>query len=175
MDGVIQTQRLIIRELALTDAKAFYQLNSDLDVLKYTGDLPFESIDHARDFLKNYTAYKQYGYGRWAVVLKDSNRFIGWCGLKYNEDNLVDLGFRFFKSFWSKGYATESALACLHYGFNDLGIHEIIGRSATDNKASIRVLEKLGMLFWKHHPCKGINDAVYYKITKQQFEEKKND
>lgn len=169
MTKIIETKRLILRELQVSDSEQFFKLNSNPEVLKFTGDQPFSSISDAEFFLKNYTDYKINGFGRWAVISKESSEFIGWCGLKLNEENLVDLGFRFFQKEWGRGYATESAKASLNVGFNNLKIEEIIGRVATDNKTSIGVLEKLGMSFWKNDNCNGIENAVYYKMNKTQY------
>ena len=170
MKRITETKRLILRELTVADALHFFQLNSNPDVLRYTGDVPFKSISEAGNFLENYREYENNGYGRWAVISKDSGVFLGWCGLKLNEENWVDLGYRFFQEEWGKGYATESAAASLDYGFNHLNIKEIIGRSDMRNLASIRVLEKLGMHFWKKDKCPGIENTVYYRITKAQYQ-----
>ncbi|WP_417799884.1 GNAT family N-acetyltransferase [Tenacibaculum sp.] len=169
MKKIIESDRLLLRELDISDSEDFYNLNSDPEVLQYTGDNSFSSISDAELFLKNYNDYKINGFGRWAVISKESNDFLGWCGLKLNDEKLIDLGFRFFKSQWGKGYATESAKASLDYGFNNLKIDEIIGRASIDNKASVRVLEKLKMNFWKNDSCKGIENSVYYKINKTQY------
>ncbi len=169
MKTIIETSRLILREFLLEDAQNMFALNQDFDVIKYTGDGAFESVDSAREFLSKYNHYQQHGFGRWPVITKQDNRFIGWCGLKKNEEDFVDIGFRFFKKDWNKGYATESAKACLDYGFSILKLEEIIGRAAKANVASIRVLEKLGMQYWKDDACNGISDAVYYKIDKSDY------
>ncbi len=167
--SIIETPRLILREFTLDDAYKIWELNSDQEVIKYTGDPPFESVEKAREFLLNYKDYKKNGCGRWAVITKSSDSFIGWCGLKLNEQNLIDIGFRFFRREWNKGYATEAAYACLEYGFMDLNLKEIIGRVATENISSIKVLEKLSMVFWKRDSCKGIDNSLYYRITKEQY------
>lgn len=169
MKTIIETERLILRELTVSDSEQFFRLNSNPEVLKYTGDSPFLSSSEAEVFLKNYSDYKTNGFGRWAVMAKESNEFLGWCGLKLNEENLIDLGFRFFQKEWGKGYATESAIASLEYGFCHLNINEIIGRAAIENRASVRVLEKLKMNFWKHDNCKGIKNSVYYKMNKKAY------
>lgn len=169
MNSIIETERLLLREFCQTDASGLFELNSDPEVVRHTGDLPFSSISDAGDFIKAYNDYKKNGFGRWAVVVKDSDKFVGWCGLKLNEEAFVDIGFRFFQNEWGKGYATESALACLNYGFKHLNMDEIIGRASFENKASIRVLEKLGMTFWKTDDCKGIENSVYYKLTKTHY------
>jgi RimJ/RimL family protein N-acetyltransferase len=169
VNPLIETPRLILREFTVDDAYKIWELNSDPEVIKYTGDPPFETVENARDFLNNYKDYENIGFGRWAVIKKDSNDFLGWCGLKLNEQNLIDLGFRFFRREWNKGYATESAKACLEYGFMELNIKEIIGRVAIKNTASIKVLEKLTMEYWKNDSCKGIENSLYYKISKEQY------
>lgn len=166
---ITKTNRLILRELTPDDAEDFYNLNADPEVMKYTGDAAFTSIEESRVFLENYSDYRKNGYGRWAVLLRENNEFLGWCGLKLNEENLVDLGYRFFRKHWGKGFATESAKAALEFGFEKLQLDEIIGRSAKANTASIKVLEKLKMQFWKEDDCKGISDSVYYRIKKSEW------
>jgi RimJ/RimL family protein N-acetyltransferase len=166
MKRIIETDRLILRELNRNDSLSFYNLNSDSEILKFTGDKPFSSVSEAEKFLINYSDYNKNGFGRWAVILKETNCFIGWCGLKLNEENLIDIGFRFFKKEWGKGYATESAKACIVYGFNHLNLNEIIGRASKDNISSIKVLEKINMMFWKLGSFEGVEDSVYYKICK---------
>ena len=169
MQKLFETDRLKFCKFSETDAEAFYLLNSDEEVMRYTGDVAFESIEASRAFLFNYDPYSITGFGRWTVLLKSTNTIIGWCGLKRLEDGTVDLGYRFFKEYWNNGYATEAAKACLKEGFNVYGLDEIIGRTAKKNLGSIRVLEKIGMTFFKEAPCEGIENSVYYKITKQNF------
>ncbi|WP_297797165.1 GNAT family N-acetyltransferase [uncultured Eudoraea sp.] len=169
---ITETPRLLLREFIPDDAENIWELNSDPEVMKYTGDPPFESVKMAREFLLNYQDYDNNGFGRWAVITKASHSFIGWCGLKLNEQNLVDIGFRFFRREWNKGYATEAASACLEYGFVELNLTEIIGRVARQNAASIKVLEKLSMDYWKKDNCKGIEDSLYYRLTKEQYLQK---
>lgn len=163
---IAETERLILRELHPDDAEHFFELNNDPEVLKYTGDVAFESIEEAREFLKNYSHYSEHGFGRWAVVRKEDDVFLGWCGLKLNEEGYVDIGFRFFQKYWGNGYTTEASEKSLELGFNIFGLTEIIGRAANENKASFRVLEKIGMGFFKRGECLGIEDASYFKIER---------
>ncbi|SFN61264.1 Protein N-acetyltransferase, RimJ/RimL family [Paenimyroides ummariense] len=150
MKFIIETERLFLREFILDDAEKFYQLNLNPNVIRYTGNAAFKSINEAKSFLENYNDYKANGYGRWAAINKNNNEFLGWCGLKYGElENETDIGFRFFEEEWNKGYATESAVACLEYGFEVLKLNRIIGRAMEENKASIKVLEKIGLQFEK--------------------------
>lgn len=168
-DFVISTPRLDLRPFLPEDAEAFYHMNLDKEVMRYTGDEAFSSPIEARIFIENYDAYLKWGYGRWAVVEKSSTDFIGFCGFKINEENLVDLGFRFIRSRWNQGYATEAADACLNYGFEVLDMKEIVGRADRSNLASIRVLEKIGMSYWKLGSCGGIPNAAYFRISRDDF------
>lgn len=165
----IETNRLMLREFQEVDAPAFYALNSYPDVLKYTGDLPFQSLQETRDFISNYDHYKNYGFGRWAVLLKESEECVGWCGLKFNEEKTVDLGFRLLPQHWNKGYASEAALKCLEIGFKYYHLKEIVGRADKNNGASHRVLEKIGMKLKGKGMCDGIPDALFYSIDSSSF------
>jgi RimJ/RimL family protein N-acetyltransferase len=132
------------------DAESIYRLNIHPDIFRFTTDLPFESVEEAREFLKNYDAYSLYGFGRWAVVLKDTNAFIGWCGLKYiPEEKEVDIGYRFLPEYWGQGFAVETGLKCCEFGFAKLGLTRIVARVHKDNFRSIRVSEKMGMVYEK--------------------------
>ena len=96
MKIILETTRLYLREFIASDGVHFYHLNNDEDVIKYTGNNSFETQEDAMDFVKSYSDYKRNSFGRWAVCLKETNEFIGWCRLKYeNEKNEVDLGYRF--------------------------------------------------------------------------------
>ncbi|MEK7255175.1 MAG: GNAT family N-acetyltransferase [Bacteroidota bacterium] len=155
---ILATPRLLLRELTPADATSFFELNNDPEVIKFTGDPPFSSRESARIFLENYDQYACYGYGRWAVILKETGEFLGWCGLKFSpEMGETDIGFRFFRKHWGKGFATEAAAACLDFGFEKLGLEKIVGRAMKENLASVRVLEKIGMQFdgemiFERHP-----------------------
>ena len=70
------------------------------------------------------------------------------------------------RKYWNQGYATEAAEACLIYGFETLGIPRIIGRASKNNHASRRVLEKIGMKFWKNSPIDGIGEGVWYEAIR---------
>lgn len=166
MKFIIETERLLLREFISDDDENFYRLNLNPNVIKYTGNTAFASIEDAKVFLKNYQDYKMNRYGRWAVITKENNQFIGWCGLKYGELEVeTDIGFRFFEEEWNKGYATESAAACLKYGFDVLKLNRIIGRAMKENTASIKVLKKIGLVY--ETDCMFENkEAVIYKMER---------
>lgn len=145
---LLTTERVYLRELAPADAPSLYALNSDPEVMRYTGDAPFINRAAAEAFLHDYDHYRRQGFGRWAVIHKNDERFIGFSGLRKDErTGEVDLGFRFFTEFWAQGYATEAGHAALQLGFERFKLERIIGRSMRENLPSVSVLQKLGMEF----------------------------
>jgi RimJ/RimL family protein N-acetyltransferase len=167
---LITTPRLYLRETTPQDAEVMFALNSDPEVLRFTGDEPFDSIEEVAAFLANYSDFKKNGMGRWAVIRISDEAVLGWCGLKLHPDGMVDLGFRLFKKYWNQGFATEASLGCLTYGFETLNLTEIVGRVMPLNAASVRVLQNVGMHFSHlemdedHH-----EEIAIYKITHEDF------
>lgn len=170
MKWEFETERLGFTRITKAHGEFMYHLNSDPDVMKYTGENAFSNMEEAIAFCDNYKPYDTTGMGRYSCFLKNEQRFIGWCGLKRNENELVDLGFRLKKSAWGKGYATEAAHFFISYGIQNLGLSMIIGNVAQNNHASIKVLEKVGMRFEKEVDKDCGDDLTYrYKITKEEW------
>lgn len=168
MNPIIETDRLNLREWVIEDSENFFELNNDPEVVRYTGDPPFESIEATREFVRNYDAFEKEGMGRWVCILKETGENIGWCGLRKKPKGYVDLGYRFHRKHWNNGFATEASQACLEFGFNHLELEKIVAHSMIENKASSRVMQKLGMRF----VGEGINEghpSVGYEITRSEF------
>jgi len=163
-ERIIETDRLYLRKFIPKDATLLYKLNADQEVMKHTGDLAFENVMAARNFLLDYDDYENNKMGRWQIFTKKNDAYHGWCGLKKHSCGMVDLGYRLSRTSWGMGYATEAARASIDYGFNNLKVDVIVGRVAKENTASISVLRKLGMSYWKQGTCEGIPDAKYYRI-----------
>lgn len=168
MNIIIETERLLLRTFTEHDAELIYQLNQDPEVTRYTLD-PARDRDHAKEIIETVILpqYALYNHGRWAVHVKPgadpmAEGFIGWCGLKTRPAlNEIDLGYRFMKKAWGRGYATEAAAACLGYGFKNLGIRRILGRALPENKASLKVLEKCGMNYAGEELVEGLLHITY--------------
>lgn len=165
-----QTARLILREMRPDDAPALFLLNEDPEVLRYTGDVPFASERHAREFLADYpaTSYLRDGYGRWACLSRTTHELLGWCGLRMQDSGEVDLGYRLFQRCWGRGYATEAARACLDVGFATLRLPVIVARAADANVASLRVITKLGMQRRESALCHGLASTLF-ALTAEQW------
>jgi ribosomal-protein-alanine N-acetyltransferase len=154
MKPIIETERFIIREILPIDAEGMFLLDSDPEVVKYVGHPPLSNIQQSVDvivFIRK--QYQTNGIGRWAVILKADNTFVGWAGLKLVTEstnhhiNYYDLGYRFQQAHWGKGYATEVCRAIIDYAFQQMQLHEIFAITDVDNTASRHILEKLGFQF----------------------------
>jgi RimJ/RimL family protein N-acetyltransferase len=162
---LIETERLLLREITLEDKEELFKLHSNPEVQRYTGEPVVESIQEMEKAIgTRINDYEKFGYGRWATVLKDGMQFVGWAGLAYlPEFDEIDLGYRFLPKFWGLGIATEASHAILTYGFETLQLKKIIAIALKEHKASIRVMEKVGMEFDKFAPYEtGSEDAIWY-------------
>lgn len=166
---ILESPRMFLREIIPDDAEEAYNLNLDPEVIQYTGDESFKSIEKAREFLENYDSYRRFGFGRWAMIRKQDQKFLGWCGIKFNtETHEHDVGFRLFRNEWNKGYATEAARASILYGFETLNLDRIIAHAMKVNLASVRVIEKCGLKYEGPRDFDG-NEGVLYALNKHEF------
>ncbi|GAB5400644.1 MAG: GNAT family N-acetyltransferase [Aureisphaera sp.] len=175
MKTSIETERLVLREITFADKEDLFQLHTDPEVQKYTGEPVVETMEEIEEAIRvRHFDYATYGYGRMATILKETNEFIGWAGLTYlPEFDKVDLGYRFKKEYWGKGYATEASEAILHHGFRVLNLDLIIAIAMPDNKASFKIMEKVGMHFDKQAPYdETIQDAIWYRLDRTDYVEK---
>ena len=176
MPELLETKRLLLRQITLADTEDMYRLHSHPEVQKYTGEAPIASMEAMEEAIQARVGnYAKYGYGRWATILKDSGEFIGWSGLAYlPEFDEIDVGYRFLPEFWGKGLATEATNAILDYTFDTLQIQRIIAIAMKENKASIRVMEKVGMAFEKYAPYEpGSVDVAWYWCDREMIAKNK--
>ena len=169
---ILETERLILREMVPSDAEDMLRLHSDPEVQQYTGDPNIFTFEGIQDKIEEKTEeYRKYGYGRWVTLLKGGKQFVGWAGLSYlPEFDEIDLGYRFLPEFWGNGLATEASRAILKYGFEELNLDRIIAMAMQENKASIRVIEKVGMRFEKLAPYEPRSkDVVWYALSQNEF------
>jgi RimJ/RimL family protein N-acetyltransferase len=145
---VIETRRLVLRQLELSDAGFILELLNEDAFLRFIGDKGVRSLSDAREYIDRgpIASYERYGFGLYAVCLRDTMP-VGICGLVKREGLAdVDVGFAFLSRHCSKGYAVESASAVLAHA-RELRLQRIVAITAPDNAASIAVLEKIGLEF----------------------------
>jgi len=160
----IETRRLIIRDFQLEDWEQFAPILADPRVMQFstTGVL---SVSETQEKIQGFlVSYQNYGFGKWATFCKESNQLIGYCGIAIEQiDNQEEkeIGYRLDSKFWGQGLATEAAAAVIQYGFRQFQFPYILGVVERKNKASVRVLEKLGMQFERETLFDGIKMDVY--------------
>ncbi len=176
----IETERLLIRDLTEKDLDGIFELDSDTDVHEFLGKQPISTLDEAKETIAHIRRqYEQNGIGRWAVIDKENEIFLGWSGFKFITDSIngksqyYDLGYRFIRKYWGKGYATESALASLEYGFRELNQEQICGMADIEHEASNRILQKVGMTKVNEFIYDGILHN-FYSITRLYWENRSN-
>jgi RimJ/RimL family protein N-acetyltransferase len=150
--SIIETERLLIRQLNADDAAFILELLNEPGFIKNIADRGVRTLEDARLYIENGPAasYTRNGFGLYAVVLKDSGAPIGMCGLiRRDYWDEIDIGYALLERYWSKGYAYEAASAVMDYGRNVLKLPRIVAITAPDNDASGRILEKLGLRFDK--------------------------
>lgn len=171
---LLETERLWLRPFALGDEDQVLVFSSNPVINKYTGDPIITTLDGVTDLIKNVwlSDYKKFGYGRYAVIAKESKTILGFCGVKYlPEIDETDLGYRLIPNYWGKGIATEASKAILEHAFNDLNLKRIVATVYPENTASTRVLKKLNFQFEKKASYPD-EEAIldWYVITKEDYE-----
>lgn len=144
---ILETDRLILRKLTNDDKHDVSLILQNKDVMyAYEHAFSDEEVDI---WLNNQLRrYKEDGFGLWAVILKKTGKLIGQCGLtiqQIDNKNVVEVGYLFNKAYWHNGYATESAIACKNYAFNNLNVDEVYSIIRENNTSSINVARRNGM------------------------------
>lgn len=154
MQVILKTQRLFLREILPSDRLELFEMDSNPLVHQYIYKSPVETLEEIDQAIHSIrTQYLQNGIARWAVISAENEKLIGWCGLKLlTEPNqmhfgLHDLGYRFNRKYWGKGYAYEAALAVVDYARNKMKLHKLVATVDPENVASIHILKKLGFHF----------------------------
>lgn len=179
MKIITETERLIIREIDASDTDAMFELHSDPEVHRYLGNKTItskEGIMEAIDSLGQ--QYTDFGVGRWAMINKKTDEFIGWTGFQFvtkvinNHKNFYDLGYRLLKKSWGHGFATESAFASIDYAFNKLNATEIYAMADVENEGSNKILKKVGLKFIESFSNEGVKHN-WYQMTRLDYDEQK--
>ncbi len=146
----ITTARLILRPFVEADAGPLHRILNEGDVLRYFPNPDPPSLERVQKLVARQIAHwDEHGFGWWAVEPRGPHGgqgLAGWNGLQFlPETGEIEVGYLLDRAHWGKGLATEGGLASLQFGFQTLGLESIIAVVHPDNKASSRVIEKLGM------------------------------
>jgi RimJ/RimL family protein N-acetyltransferase len=166
----VETSRLRLRMFAPEDLDAMSEITRDREVMRYIGyGHPLSREETRSNLTSIVSAFRRRGYGRWALVLKETGSLVGYCGLSHgNEEVGVELAYMLARGAWGQGLALEAGRACLRYGFETLGLRSIAGLTLHDNRRSRRVLERLGMSFVSDAHFYGF-DCVHYSVARADW------
>lgn len=168
---VIETKRLILRKLTPDDFDCLFEILSNPESMAHYPE-PF-SREKTRQWIEwNQRNYATYGFGLWAVILKESKQFIGDCGITMQNINGAmrpEIGYHINIAYTGQGYATEAAVACRNYAFDVLEFDAVYSYMKYTNLASQRVAEKTGMSLSTEFKDDNSSMTKVYAMTKQEY------
>lgn len=156
----IKMERLTLRKFRLEDAADYFEYSSDPEVARFALWGPRESMEEAVEAMeRNQKAYQEGRSSIWGIHHNEDNKIIGAAGfIKLDSDfNKGEIGYTFGRKYWNQGYATELSKKLIEFGFNELNLRRIEGICHSENHASVRVMEKAGMVE------EGVLKSYYHK------------
>ncbi|GKX66429.1 acetyltransferase [Clostridium sp. TW13] len=168
---ILETQRLVLREMTQADLSDLCNILQDEDVMyAYEGAFSAGEVQEWLD--RQIRRYKEYGFGLWSVVLRETGVMIGQCGVTmqdYKNTKIMEVGYLFQKQYWHHGYASEAAIACKEYAFDKLNAKEVYSIIRDTNIPSQNVAIRNGMTrideFIKHY--RGVDVPHFLFSTKK--------
>jgi ribosomal-protein-alanine N-acetyltransferase len=165
MNRIIETDRIFLRPFCIKDIEPFAKICANPNVMRYIGDGKPVSLDIISKKIPEWIElYEKQKYGLMALVSKETNELIGFCGFLHqiiDGDEYIELGYRLDEAYWGKGIATEAAVAVRDYAFNVLEIPLLISIINHQNNASKRVAKKVGMKLMKQTNFKNVLVDVF--------------
>jgi RimJ/RimL family protein N-acetyltransferase len=165
----VKTSRLMLRPFRMEDVDRLHEILSEEEILRYFPNPGKPTLDQIHRLIANQLKHwEEHGFGWWAVEPISEDQLIGWNGLQYLPDtDEVEVGYLLSTTYWNQGLATEGAHAGLEFAFGKLGLKQVVAIVHPENKASQRVIEKLGMHFTREAEYFGMN--VYrYEISRAE-------
>ena len=170
----LETERLVLRPITQDDFDSWQEILSDAETMKHY-PAPYDAAGVQRWVDWTLSNYAQYGFGLWAVTLKESGAFIGDCGITMQNINgrqLPEIGYHIHKAHWRRGYASEAARACMRYAFETLQFPAVYSYMTSTNAASYGVALKNGMRFIEEYEEAGSGLHRVYAMTREEWQSK---
>lgn len=161
--SILETPRLILRELNPGDAAALARVLTDPETMRYY-PAPLDQSRVDQWIARNRERYKNDGVGLWAMLLKSSGDLIGDCGItrqRVEGEHLYEVGYHLRRDVWHQGLATEAAIASRDWAFQHLTADRLISLIRPENTPSRRVAERSGMTIWKEVDWRSLRHLIY--------------
>lgn len=169
MPPILESDRIRLRLPRSNDLDNIFRLGSNPRVMQFITPGKVQSRSEARIDLQKRIATACDDLGYWVAEVRQTGEFLGWMALKQMEDKKeVEMGYRFLEEYWGKGYATEGGRKILEYAFRTLYLERVAAVALEENRASTRVMEKLGMRF-SHRGYYYHTHCVCYEISRQEY------
>ena len=169
---LFETDRLILRLITQADFDDWCKILSDEETMKHY-PAPYDAAGVQRWIDWTLNNYSRYGFGLWAVILKETGEFIGDCGITMQNIHgqmLPEIGYHFHKAHWRKGYASEAARKCMEYAFETLHFPAVYSYMTSTNAASYGVALKNGMRFIEEYDDDSDNTRTrVYSMTMEEW------
>ena len=169
---MIETERLSLRRYTTDDFEALYEILSDPETMQHY-PAPFDEVKTRRWIAWNLDNYEKYGFGLWAVVLKETDAFIGDCGITIQDidgEMLPEIGYHIHKKYWRRGYATEAARAVRDWVFQNTQYNAVYSCMKYTNVGSCSTAVANGMRRVKEYPDPKNTISYAYAITRSEWE-----
>lgn len=173
---MIETNRLLLRKFTLDDFDALYEIMSDPETMQHY-PAPFDEEKTRGWIAWNLENYEKYGFGLWAVVLKETNEFIGDCGITIQNidgEMLPEIGYHINKKHWRQGFAKEAAQAVRNWVFENTDYNTIYSYMKYTNVGSYSTAIANGMHKVKEYPDPKNTISYAYAITRSEWEKLEN-
>lgn len=173
---ILETQRLILREYAESDFENLYEILSDPVTMRHY-PRPYDRAGTRRWLDWSFQNYRRYGFGLWAVALKETGGFIGDCGLTIQNidgQQLPEIGYHIHKRHWRRGYAREAGLAVRDWAFIHTDYDALYSYMTAGNIPSQATARSLGMTKFKEYTDEHYDITCVCRITRQEWEKGRN-
>ncbi len=169
--STLQTERLLLRPLAESDVAALHNFWNDPEVRRYLWDGEHISTERVIEIVTTSRAcFDEMGAGFFALeMVGNPDALIGFCGYRrFEESTQPELLYGILPEHWGEGFVTEAANEVLRYGFEECGMERVIAATDTPNQRSVRVMQRLGMIFEERREYHGL-DTVFYALARSDF------
>ena len=168
---ILETERLVLREYTMEDFGALYAILSDPETMQHYPK-PYDKVGTERWINWNLKNYREYGFGLWAMELKDTGEFIGDCGITMQPidgEQLPEIGYHIHKAYWRQGYGKEAAKAVRDWAFTHTEYNCLYSSMKYTNVGSYSTAAAAGLKKIKEYPDPEDEILYVYAITREEW------